>query len=65
MIFVLRKSGDYNDTYFVEEYETKEQVINAMNDHYGYYLTDFQFIEGQRLKISLSDLETAKIIVNN
>ena len=52
MIFVLRKIYDYNETYFMDKYKTKQDALDAISCFNG-YLTDYIFIEGQELQFSL------------
>jgi hypothetical protein len=52
MIFVLRDTANYNDTYYVEKFETKEEAIESIQEVSG-YIKDFIFIEGQELKLTL------------
>lgn len=52
MIFVLRKSYDYNETYFVDKYKTKQEALDSISCLNG-YLTDYMFIDGQELQFSL------------
>lgn len=51
-IFVLRDAGNYNGTYFIESFNTKEEAIESIQEVSG-YITDFMFIEGQELKLTL------------
>ena len=52
MIFVLRDTANYNDTYYIEKFETKEEAIESIQEVSG-YIKDFIFIEGQELKLTL------------
>ena len=56
MIFVLRKNYDYNETYFMDKYETKQEALDSISCLNG-YLTDYTFIEGQELQFSLESEE--------
>lgn len=52
MIFVLRDTANYNDTYYIEKFETKEEAIESIQE-VSDYIKDFIFIEGQELKLTL------------
>lgn len=52
MIFILRDTGCYNGSYFIEKFETKEEAIESIQEING-YIKDFIFIEGEELKLNL------------
>ena len=65
MIFVLRDTANYNDTYYIEKFETKEEAIESIQE-VGGYIKDFIFIEGQKLKLTLrKDNEQLRTKLNN
>lgn len=51
MIFVLKDTGNYNDTYYIEKYNTKEEDIESIQEVCG-YIKDFIFIEGNELELN-------------
>lgn len=51
MIFVLKDTGNYNDTYYIEKYNTKEEAIESIQEVCG-YIKDFIFIEGNELELN-------------
>lgn len=61
MIFVCYRSHDYNDTYFIEQFQTKEEAIDFVSRNDGYYLRDTFFVEGNMLKITLGKEEEDEV----
>ena len=61
MIFVCYCSHDYNDTYFIKQFQTKEEAIDFVSQNDGYYLRDTFFVEGNMLKITLGKEEEDEV----
>lgn len=51
IIFVLKDTENYNDTYYIEKYKTKEEAIESIQEVSG-YIKDFIFIEGNELELN-------------
>ena len=53
-VYLLYESSEYDKCYFVDEFSTREQALNALD--YS-YMHKFRFIEGQELKLQLTEKE--------
>ena len=55
MIYVLYESLEYNNTYFMKNFETREEATNFILSNDGYSLRNTRIIEGQELKLTLQE----------
>ncbi len=50
-IYVLQQSSEYNNYWFIKDFDTREQAIEYVKNN-GFH-TPYEFIEGDRLKLAL------------
>lgn len=56
MIFVLTKNMEYNNCYYIEKFETKDEALKFIRQS-NYFIGDYRFIEGSELKLSFEIVE--------
>ena len=60
MIFVLKGCADYPaNTYYLEKYKTRFEAIESIKES-GCMITDYIFIEGKELKLTLTEVENER-----
>lgn len=54
-VYLLYESSEFDNYYCITEYPTREQALNALD--YS-YMHNFRFIEGQELRLQLTEKES-------